>query len=467
MGMKFKNINIQGAELSEIQQLYPKDEVMQFVPGWITLTSDAFDWGGVHDIAKRLSKKLPYAILSTEYFDDSYAEFFVFRNGKRVARHVPNEYDGFPRRPGSCKEWIEALDLTPDAAPCLRLIFQEQNPEICLHLLAGLLNCVLWVEYQYAEHAEMPDPQYLEDYAARKKAEKKIKNKTKLTLVEEVPGFFWWEDYPLSRRGSDYPDGTCWIVQNGRMQEMDLKQHPHLVKGIYLDQKHLFHDGQCTDSETNQILWTLRSEDVMYWIPAPVSFPDNRFATALYFRRDRDRYSRLVSFFADGSEMIIRDFPEAHTNLAVDGQNLYYAVEKCLICCDSMLRELWRMDLGFQTYDSGKLFYDEQTQMLYYASYFNAAAIDPRTKKITAFRSIAEHEDYYCQAFFPGVGLIMRAGDSSFQVWDRTLQMISRHRAKGFLHSFIQADGEYYVLTNTDADENAKLRLYKLTITGK
>ena len=198
MSSKFCNLNIYDADLSAIESLCPDYAVRSISQGWITLASDNLEWGTTQKEAKRLSKLLPHNVLSTEYFDDEYVVFTLYCNGKRVARHVPAEYEGFARSPGKSKVWAEQLGLSGEAEKILRVVFKETNPKACLFLIECVLNCSLWIDAESIDSASAPTQEYLTEYIERKKAEKRIKNQTRLVLLEEVEGAFSWPiTYPI------------------------------------------------------------------------------------------------------------------------------------------------------------------------------------------------------------------------------------------------------------------------------
>ena len=91
MGSKFCNLNVYGGDLAAVEAQCPGLAARAVVHGWITAAGDdETDWGEVRKLAKCLSKE--YTVLYTEYFDDDYVDFSVYRDGRRAARHVPAEY---------------------------------------------------------------------------------------------------------------------------------------------------------------------------------------------------------------------------------------------------------------------------------------------------------------------------------------------------------------------------------------
>ena len=90
---------------------------------------------GLPEKAKRLSKAMPHPVLATEYFDDDFVEFALYRGGKRVARHIPAEFEDIARSPGKPGAWAEQLGLSMETRKILEILFKETSPEVSLHLL--------------------------------------------------------------------------------------------------------------------------------------------------------------------------------------------------------------------------------------------------------------------------------------------------------------------------------------------
>lgn len=229
MGSKFCNLNIYGGDLAAVEAQCPGLAARAVVPGWITAAGDdETDWGEIRKLAKRLSKD--GIVLYTEYFDDDYVDFSVYRDGRRAARHVPAEYEGAPRAAGKPRAWAELFGLSSEREKTLRTVFQETSPERSLRLLACVLGCPLWVDGEFLEDAQPPEPDYLRDYLAQKAAEKKIKNATKLTLLDEQVGDFDYT-YPLLRWEDD-DRKSVWAIREGKLRKLFERELPGAVKTV-------------------------------------------------------------------------------------------------------------------------------------------------------------------------------------------------------------------------------------------
>lgn len=506
MGSKFCNLNIYGGDLAAVEAQCPGLAARAVVPGWITAAGDdETDWGEIRKLAKRLSKD--GTVLYTEYFDDDYVDFSVYRDGRRAARHVPAEYEGAPRMAGKPRAWAELFGLSPEMEKALRTVFQETSPERSLRLLACVLGCPLWVDGEFLEDAQPPEPDYLRDYLAQKAAEKKIKNATKLTLLDEQVGDFdytypllRWEDDDrksiwavqdgkLLRRFEAELPGRVWAVSEGEGEFLlvlnqaimlpeedsdgtDYRNHywAYLLSedgtlrdtldlgeeaaalGGFLDRDQLFLNRGCYDLRTRRWEWLLEEGlTVEDWV-RPCRLAGGRLALRCYHRGGEEAVrSYLTTLLPDGSERATRELPRDYWDggILAYGDGLLLNLGRELVYYDAYLTERWRMELPGSTwcFGSNEMRLDETTETLYLDDFKRVLSIDLRRRQIRAERKPADREGCYLKWVLPGVGVVMMVGDSTIQVWDADLNLISRHRAKGAITRFLRQDGKAFLLT--------------------
>lgn len=165
MGAKFCNLNLRGASRESLRELPAGYRAFPWDNGWTTLTSPALQWGQTQDLAKALSAALGCPVLATEYFDDDYVEFSVYRDGKRAARHVPVGYENLQPSRGSPEKFLTALDLNGTDSPRLRKIFRVEDPEGAVHLLESLLGCPIFGVDEDAPPDGIPGPEAARAFA--------------------------------------------------------------------------------------------------------------------------------------------------------------------------------------------------------------------------------------------------------------------------------------------------------------
>lgn len=202
MGGKFGSIQVKGGNVNAVATLATGHRVCQVLPGWVSVLDGEFEWGNTQPVARRLSAALPgYTVLCTEYFDDDFAEFSLYRDGRKAARHIPASYEGFDRHVGRMRDFVELLGLGPEEERLLRRVFRETRPEVCLHLLENLLACPIWMDPESPQALPVAQSrEYLEAYLARKG--QKVQNQTKLTLSDEreYSPFLYHLTYPFRLR---------------------------------------------------------------------------------------------------------------------------------------------------------------------------------------------------------------------------------------------------------------------------
>lgn len=506
MGSKFCNLNIYHGDLAAVEARCPGFAVRAVSPGWITAAGDdETDWGEIRKLAKRLSKD--GIVLYTEYFDDDYVDFSVYRDGRRAARHVPAEYEGAPRAAGKPRAWAELFGLSSEREKTLRTVFQETSPERSLRLLECVLGCPLWVDGAFLADAQPPEPDYLRDYLAQKAAEKKIRNATKLTLLDEQVGDFDYT-YPLLRWEDD-DRKSIWAVQDGKLRKLFERELPGAVKtvleregillvllnqaimlpeedsdgtdyrnhywayllsedgtlrdtldlgeeaaalGGFLDRDQLFLNRGCYDLRTRRWEWLLEEGlTVEDWV-RPCRLAGGRLALRCYYRGGEEAVrSYLATLLPDGSERATRELPRDYWDggILAYGDGLLLNLGRELVYYDAYLTERWRMELPGSTwcFGSNEMRLDETTETLYLDDFKRVLSIDLRRRQIRAERKPADREGCYLKWVLPGVGVVMLVGDSTIQVWDADLKLISRHRTKGAITRFLRQDGKAFLLT--------------------
>lgn len=501
MGSKFFNLNIYGGTMEQAVAAAPRYSYHLCANQWLTVTSDAFEWGSTRKAAKKLSSLLSLPVLSTEYFDDDYAEFTLYCGGKKAAHHVPAEYEGFPRSPGKSKAWAEQLGLSREAEKTLRIVFKETSPEASLRLLECVLGCPLWVDAESADSAEAPTRTYLTEYLERKSAEKKIRNQTKLVLLEELQGDFGWRlTYPMVCREHRGRLKTFWDIREGHFHRLFQTEIPGqaddcraqargeglsllsfhefstgknnttsyvfsdkgevletfcggkqiLLKGAFLDQDRVFLEGGCWNIRIHKKEWDLGLGNTYNGVTPPRVLADGRLAI-VYDQAGHPLDGFISTFRPDGSDVITKKLPDfRHWSYPlIHGSELYLGCNTRIICYDAQLEEKWSVDLGENVGQLGNPHLDVVSKMLYMSTSQRITAFDIEKRQVTAIREKADGEDCYLHDLLPGTGPIMLTGDSSIQVWNAELTPISRHRAKGAISQVLHMDGRVYLLTNT------------------
>lgn len=166
MGSKFCNLNLRGHVTQDrLEALLPGLRVFPWENGWTTLTSPRLQWGQTQRYAAALSKETGCPVLSAEYFDDDYAELAVYREGKRMSRHVPATYEDLRRSRGNPDKFLAALEWDPTEAPRLKKVFQVEDPEEAVCLLESLLDCPIFGVSENAPPVGIPGPEAIRVFA--------------------------------------------------------------------------------------------------------------------------------------------------------------------------------------------------------------------------------------------------------------------------------------------------------------
>ncbi len=517
MGSKFANIQVKCSDLEAVRGVLP-DFVLRIVSdGWVTAVREGMPWGEARGAAKRVSRVLPCPVVSTEYFDDDYVEFAVFLAGKRAARFVPAAYEGFPRVPGRPAAWREALGLSEEDEKALKAVFRETNPETCVRLLEDVLGCPLWAEEEFVDRLQAPNGDFLRAYLARKDAESKLVNRTRLQLLDELPcsraiaggrNILVWRDgfngpaafyqvrdgrlcrlfdvppaisgripLPIPPEGwpetlfpvyVQRPEGeTVYTLdREGRLLDETFLPGMTQKQCLSIDSERVLAGGICRNVRTHENDWDMGIRDTSYGLLAPLSFPDGRLCWCYDVTERRELMTTegfLLTAAPDGTDRREARISSVYhwQRPVLWGDKLLLGVEQTLYCYDSALRPLWSMELGRNVYQSGQAAVDGDT--LYMSvSYDSLTAIDLAERRVTAGRELGDSEAVLLAGVLPGLGPVVTSGGSGLQVWDRELRLVSRHRTRGEYLQFFRQDGRAFLLTHSEGGDNSRLRLYEL-----
>jgi len=412
MGGKFGSINIKGTITSV--PLLSNATVCEIVHGWTTVACDDFGWGTTHKIAQNISKMIKETVLSTEYYDDDYAEFILFRNGKRIAIHIPTEYEGFTRRVGNPKSFSYALSMAPGDEKLFRIVFAETDPSTSVKLMESLLGCPIDVRADTLETITPPVHTYLDIYHEQKNA-KRIKNQTRFILNDEKDLYFGWHPtYPIvhracgkSYRNDNNPQELYVIDDEGKLHrlfEIDISG--------YLNENFGFSYGYG--------ITTLQYKD----------FGENPLQWLYIFSDDGILLDKKELKFCDGL---------SHTKpVILDNSHIY---------------------LGGMRYN-----FRERT-VEWIGELTSQMSEEEMWYKDITFSDLLPSTDLVIQtAILPGVGPVLHVGNSGIVVMNKELQIISRHNAKGWIRHFIPKGDRLFIISyrqekTTSRWENGKFNM--------
>lgn len=188
MGTKLGNIHVRNASVEEVSVLLPKALVGQWSEGFVSAYQEDFQWGSVEREGKKLSRKLPAAlVLTAALFDDDVVNLELFQAGKRLAGHLLNPYEE-ENKPGNVRLFCGALDLPPEDEKRLKVLWKKGDACEQLDLTAALLGAPLWAD------AEMPpkekavrDAAKVDAWLADHPDPPRVKSATRAEVLQELP----------------------------------------------------------------------------------------------------------------------------------------------------------------------------------------------------------------------------------------------------------------------------------------
>ena len=395
MGSKFGSINIKG---SIAQISLPLDvTVREISHGWTTIASEDFGWGTTHEVAQRYSRTIEGTVLSTEYFDDDYVEFVLYRDGKRVAIHIPAEYEDYPRKVGRLKGFVNALSMPQDDEKLFRAVFKETDPATSVLLMESLLGCPIDVRAEALDTTMPPTRSYLENYLEKKKTSK-LKNQTRLVLIDEKNLCFGWHPtYPIVHR----------VLGNSHSRD----NNPQEVYVI----------------DDNGKLCRLFELNISGQLDEHFGFSNGHGVTTLQYNSPgEDKHIWFYVFLDDGTMLDKKELQFSdgltHTKpVVIDNSRVFLGG----ICYNFRERAVeWRGEFKPQLSEE-----EMQYKDIYFSSILPGIESVERT------------------AVLPGVGPVLQVGSSGIVVMNKDLHMISRHKSKGWIRHFILQGDKFFVIS--------------------
>ena len=509
MGTTFQNLQIFCKDQATVESLCPDYTVRCLMPNWVTVADRSLRLDLGWREARRLSKALPYPVLLAHCFDEDFIDVSIYRNGKRIVQHAPTAHPSARKNRGNAAIFAECFALSSEEEEMLRLVFQEEDPETALHLIECVLNCVLWVDVDWIDHAVLPDRAILTDYIARMQVVKKLKNCTKLTLKDAMSGMFGWSvGHPVVQYANEnWGDQIFWIaeadghfkklygaslpghalrdakiVQKGELlgvtvsgwqdsafhvlQRDDTILYSRTSSGaqpenLYiLDERHVFRDGCCIDLYTGEAVWDLQlvpQSGIAYVYSAPVEAAEELYVCTYcqiqnYLTKEENATDYLLVFDRNGKVRGRQELPDSvhwHTPICREGKiwfsNRVERGKYVLTCYDMALRKLSEQE----TEGVKAPWFDEAQGRCYVETeQHTLIAADLKTGGVCARRRLEGGANGFVIGILPGVGPVLQYGGSTIEVLDAALQTISRHRTKGEIVKLLQIEGHTLLLTH-------------------
>lgn len=221
MGTFLGNLQVLNPGVEEVSALFPKSLVDRWSERFVSVLDEKFQLGTVDRPARKLSKKLPEAVvLSVGLVDSDLLELAVWQNGKRLTARAHFPYDGVSKR-GDPKVFCAALDLPPEDEKRLKAVWARGSAEEQLGLTGALLGVQLYADPRCVpEKTAVRDEACVDNWLAQHPDPPKVKNKTRAELIQELNlGVFGygWDDKggylfypPLEDRWGEEGSGQVW-----------------------------------------------------------------------------------------------------------------------------------------------------------------------------------------------------------------------------------------------------------------
>ena len=199
MGTSVSNLQFLGVPEETVRAALPKTLVGRWSERFVTACPD-MAFRSLERKGAFLSRKLACTLLSVSMFDGDTVSLVLFREGKRLTRHVFDLETG-ESVVGNPKVFCAGLGLPEELAPKLKRLFAScPSQEEKLSILQALLGAPLFIRYGAEEDGYLPqepvkaDSGPLEEWAREHPEPPKIKNQCRAELIQEIPDLFFHGD---------------------------------------------------------------------------------------------------------------------------------------------------------------------------------------------------------------------------------------------------------------------------------
>lgn len=227
MGTSVSNLQFLGVPEETVRAALPKTLVGRWSERFVTACPD-MAFRSLERKGAFLSRKLACTLLSVSMFDGDTVSLVLFREGKRLTRHVFDLETG-ESVVGNPKVFCAGLGLPEELAPKLKRLFAScPSQEEKLSILQALLGAPLLIRYGDEEDGYLPqepvkaDSGPLEEWAREHPEPPKIKNQCRAELIQEIP--------EKLRAGSHYESNIILLRSPFRITEEDLKTYGTIFK---------------------------------------------------------------------------------------------------------------------------------------------------------------------------------------------------------------------------------------------
>lgn len=194
MGTTFANLQIRSQSVTGIEDVLPGSIVRCLSEGWTTVVNEQFQVGDIEKSAKRLSKTITPGVMSIEYFDDDVFKLSIYRNGKRITRHVAGgDGYGMANKLGKPQLILEHLEFESSEMSYLKAILACGDLGRKLELLQQFLGVRIWIDHLMLLDEPKTDLYYKRDIPSiesymKETKRARVKNQAKANLVQEFEG---------------------------------------------------------------------------------------------------------------------------------------------------------------------------------------------------------------------------------------------------------------------------------------
>lgn len=443
MGAKFGNIQVLNTSVEELQALLPKTVVGRWSERFVTALSEDYQLGTVEREGQKLSRKVAGPVLAVGLFDDDLLSLTVYQGGKRLTEHVLNPYDGI-NKAGNPAVFCAALGLPAEDEKRLRAVWKKGDATEQLNLTQKLLAAPLWCDENWQPDTSVTrDAEAVDCWLNERPEPPKLKNKTKVELIQELRNYMSAGDYEFPGTADDsiycfytvHEEGG-YVLESSRVYtpEEDGRLSPRegSFPGVIQRMGALWRKEGCTPC--------------FYW--------DGRL-----YCDCKSAESGMVYLDSSGQKIPCAEKGQGHELLCAEGGSAWFTQETRyegvwqinLVRRDKILRHQaafrlmgWGVDHAVPG-PNGTLLFAHSGYGLWL---FDAESL--------AVRATMSSKENYGGVWKDSHGRFwVLVGNSTLEGYDKSLQLLSRHRVKGrVIGCYCDSMGGFCAVTTEEAQRN-------------
>jgi len=193
MGTTLASVHVYGEDIEKVKSVVSDEQtVMRISPNWVSVFGEIDFINKVRLLSNKLKRQVDTPLIAFAYHDDDMMEFALYNNKERRASY--SIHFGYSPTVKKINRFIEDLGFDENLLPRLRKIFRCEDIDKVVSMLEEFFGVALLINTDFIaegidEHIRKRDDKVYNKYINKQKKERRINNETRITLINEVDAF--------------------------------------------------------------------------------------------------------------------------------------------------------------------------------------------------------------------------------------------------------------------------------------